>query len=315
MATTARRSAVALSTLAALLLLGAIVGAVAASGPPAPPPARADPAIAWAAGGLLVLALAWVVIGALAARTRVVGKPGAAAARATWLAATRPWRARESTLGMLPLDRWLLLLVPGALLVATRALQTRFAGLLHIVVVLSAWVAFAIVARVLLGRRSPFPLLAAVGGVLVFRCILVLAALVFAPGGGWFAWWGRPLGRGSFIAVAVALFLWMIVAAGWALAAQIGGRRAIGVVAAGLGAAVAIPAAAVAVLGPGDVLAAWNAHVGLIPWGVARMRDAAASAGAIEALAISTAVGGVVLAVLGATLALSRRTERAPAIH
>ncbi len=72
-----------------------------------------DLTMAWFARILLVLALAWVVIGMLSARTRLVAKPGAAAARASWLGSSRPWRARESTLGMLPLDRWLLLGVPA----------------------------------------------------------------------------------------------------------------------------------------------------------------------------------------------------------
>ena len=86
---------------------------------------------------------AWLVIGMVAARTRLVRRPGAAAARASWLASTRPWRARESTLGMLPLDRWLLLVVPGALLVATRAVQTSFLSWTHLAVVLGAWLVFA----------------------------------------------------------------------------------------------------------------------------------------------------------------------------
>ena len=72
-----------------------------------------DLAMAWIARVLLLLAVAWVVIGMIAARTRLIRRPGAAAARASWLASTRPWRARESTLGMLPLDRWLMIGVPG----------------------------------------------------------------------------------------------------------------------------------------------------------------------------------------------------------
>src|SRR5690554_3297982 len=63
-----------------------------------------DLAMAWLARVLLVFAVAWVVIGMVASRTRLVRRPDAAAARAAWLGATRPWRARESTLGMLPLD-------------------------------------------------------------------------------------------------------------------------------------------------------------------------------------------------------------------
>ena len=64
----------------------------------------------WLARILLVLALAWIIIGVLSARTSLVRRPGAAAARASWLASVMPWRARESTLGMLPLDRLLMVL-------------------------------------------------------------------------------------------------------------------------------------------------------------------------------------------------------------
>ena len=102
--------------------------------------ANRDLAMAWLARALLLFAGAWVVIGVLASRTRLVRRPGAAAARATWLSATRPWRARESTLGLLPLDRWLMLGVPAALLVATRAVQTSFLSWTHLAVVLGAWI-------------------------------------------------------------------------------------------------------------------------------------------------------------------------------
>ncbi len=101
--------------------------------------ANRDLAMAWLARALLLFAGAWVVIGVLASRTRLVRRPGAAAARATWLSATRPWRARESTLGLLPLDRWLMLGVPAALLVATRAAQTSFLSWTHLAVVLGSW--------------------------------------------------------------------------------------------------------------------------------------------------------------------------------
>ena len=116
-----------------------------------------DPAMAWMAlVGLLVLALAWVVIGMISARTPMVRRPGAAAARATWLGSTRPWRrARESILGILRTDRWMLLIVPVALLVGTLGLiQTSFLSWVHLAVVLAAWAVFALVARWLLDRGT-----------------------------------------------------------------------------------------------------------------------------------------------------------------
>ena len=77
--------------------------------------------------------LAWVVIGMLAARTRLVRRPGAAAARASWLAATRPWRARESTLGHAAAGPMAAARsCPAALLVATRAVQTSFLAPVHL---------------------------------------------------------------------------------------------------------------------------------------------------------------------------------------
>lgn len=195
---------------------------------PARPAATPDGDIplAWLARILLALTLAWIVIGMFASRTSLIRRPGAAAARASWIGATRPWRARESTLGMLPLDRWLLLLVPGALLGATRAVQTSFSAPLHLLVVLLGWIAFAVVLRVVLGSRSPWPVLAAVAGVVVLRSALTLLALSFAgPGGSEGAFWSDPLLRGLYIALAVALYVWMLVAAVWALTSSPRRRR------------------------------------------------------------------------------------------
>lgn len=234
--------------------------------------AERDLAMAWMARVLLFLAVAWVVIGMLAARTRLVRRPGAAAARASWVASTRPWRARESTLGMLDLDRWLLLIIPAALLVATRAVQTSFLSWTHLVVVLGAWAVFALVVRLLVGRRSPWPVIAAVGGVVVLRCIVTLFALSFSgPGGYWFAFWTEPDLRTVYIGIAFALFVWVFVAAGWAMSAQVGARRATGYVLAAIGAALAIPAAIIGAVGLETALSLWNDQMGLLPWGLARI--------------------------------------------
>ncbi len=228
--------------------------------------------MAWMARGLLALAVAWVLIGMLAARTALVRKPGAAAARATWLASTRPWRARESTLGLLRLDYWLLLLVPVALLIGTRAIQTSFLSWVHLAVVLGAWAVFALVLRWLLGSvRSPYPVIAVVGGAVVLRCILTLFALSFAgPGGYWSAFFTDPTRRVLYISLAFALFLWVFIAAGWALATQIGARRASGAVLGAVGAGLAAPSLIVALVGVERAITAGNDQMGLLPWGFAR---------------------------------------------
>jgi hypothetical protein len=278
-----------------------------------------DLTMAWIARGLLVLAALWVVIGVFSSRTSLVRRPGAAAARATWLGATRPWRARESTLGLLPLDRWLLLGIPAALLVATRAVQTSFLSWTHLAVVLGAWLVFLVVVRLLVRRRSPWPVIAAVGGVLVLRCIVALLALsVTGPGGYWFAFWTEPTRRTVYIAVAFALFVWLFVAAGWALSSQIGARRATGTVLAGVGAGLAVPSSVIAAVGLEQALTLWNDQMGLLPWGLARILGITVYLDIPAATAWWAAGFGFAVAVVGVLLALTygrpdRLAEREPA--
>jgi len=274
-----------------------------------------DLAMAWFARILLVLAGAWVVIGMIAARTSLVRRPGAAAARSSWLSSTRPWRARESTLGMLPLDRWLMIGVPAALLVATRAVQTSFLSWVHLAVVLGAWLVFALVVRMLVGRRSPWPVIAAVGGAVVLRCILTLFALSFSgPGGYWFAFWTEPTLRTVYIAIAFALFVWVFVAAGWALSAQVGRRRASGMVISAIGLGLAIPAAIVASIGLETSLSAWNDEMGLLPWGLARILGITVYLDIPADTAAVAAIAGAVIAGIGILLSLPwRRVKTAVA--
>ncbi len=267
-----------------------------------------DLAMAWIARALLLLALAWVVIGMIAARTRLIRRPGAAAARASWLASTRPWRARESTLGMLPLDRWLMVGIPAALLVATRAVQTSFLSWAHLAVVLGAWLVFVLVVRVLVGRRSPWPVIAAVGGVVVLRCIVTLFALSFSgPGGYWFSFWTEPTARTVYISIAFALFVWVFVAAGWALAAQVGRRRATGMVLAAVGLGLAIPAGIISAIGLETALTVWNDEMGLLPWGLARILGITVYLDIPAETAAIAAIFGAVIAAVGFLLAIRWR--------
>ncbi len=273
-----------------------------------------DLAMAWIARVLLVLALAWLVIGMFASRTRLIRRPGAAAARASWLASTRPWRARESTLGMLPLDRWLMIGVPAALLVATRAVQTSFLSWAHLVIVLGAWLIFLLVVRLLVWRRSPWPVIAAVGGVIVLRCVVSLFALSFTgPGGYWFSFWTQPTARTVYISIAFALFVWAFVAAGWALSAQVGRRRATGMVLAAVGLGLAIPAGIVAAIGLENALTVWNDQMGLLPWGLARILGITVYLDIPADTATYAAVFGAVVAAIGLLLAIRWR-RRVPAV-
>jgi len=307
MATTAGRGILALGS--ALVLVGAGLLLAALVDPFTRMPAPVDETTEWTARALLVLAVVWVVIGAVSARTRLVRRPGAAAARATWVASTRPWRARESTLGLLPLDRWLMIAVPGGLLVVSRVVQTPRDGAVGVAVALTGWIVFAVAVRLLLGRRSPWPIIAAVGGALVLRCIVALAAVAFAgPDGAWPVLWAQPAVRIVYVAVAFALLAWLFVAAGWSLAAQLGARRATGVALAGVGAGYALPAATVALMGARDALRAWNEQVGVLPWDLASMAGGREGVSALEIVGASAAAAAVV-AIVGVVLALPRPTR------
>lgn len=313
MAKAARRGTVAVALAAALLL-----GGLLAASPLTPAlhdpiqTAETDAAITWSARLLLIPALLWGVIGVLAARTSLVRRPGAAAARAAWLATTRPWRARESTLGMLRLDRWLLLLVPLALLLTTGIVQAAALGWERLFFAIGSWLAFAGVARLLLWERSPWPVIAAVGGVVVIRCIITLIALAIPVQVD--AARISPL-PALLIALALAAFAWTFVAGGWALGTQLGGRRAIGVVLASTGAALAVPAITVAMAGTAAGLAAWNGYLALVPWRVTSILGLPASDDPTPVVAWLVVGIGVALLLLGVLMAIPSRARRSAAIH
>ena len=180
-------------------------------------------AMAWIARVLLCSPRAWLVIGVVASRTRLVRRPGAAAARASWLGVD----ASVAGAGIHPRAA-----AAGPVAAARRARgaadrDPRGADVVpswtHLAVVLGAWLVFVLVVRLLVGRRSPWPVIAAVGGVVVLRCIVTLLALSFTgPGGYWFAFWTEPTRRTVYIAFAFALFVWAV------RRGRLGARRALG---------------------------------------------------------------------------------------
>lgn len=296
---------VALGISGILLAFGAVIAVLV--DPFTRVPMMVDATTEWLSRLLLLLGATWLVIGMLAARTSLVRRPGAAAARATWIASTRPWRARESTLGVLPLDRWLMILVPGGLLVTTRIVQTPRDGLWGVAVAIAGWLLFAFAVRLLLGRRSPWPIIAAVGGALVLRCVVALIAVALSgPEGIWPDLWALPVVRILYLMVAFALVAWVFVAAGWALSAQLGRRRAGGIALAGMGIGYALPAATIALMGARDALRSWNEQIGILPWDLARLTGMRDGAFPVEVVAV-TAVIGVVVTIVGVALALPDR--------
>lgn len=216
--------------------------------------AASDMALAWTARVLLVLALIWLAIGAIATRTTLVRRPGAAAARATWLSSTRPWRARESMLGLLPLDRALMMIVPAGVLLSARLIQVSFIDMWPALVLMATITIFVAVMVVLVRPRSPWPVIAAVGGVVMLQGALELLGYAIAGPYGYWQWlWqsSTPI-RVVVLTMMFGLIGWAIVAACGAASSQVGARRATGAAVGATGAALAVVGALT--LGGGTVL-------------------------------------------------------------
>ena len=265
--------------------------------------AERDLPMAWAARILLVLVLLWLVLGILGIRSL----PGAKAARAMWTAATRPWRAVEAVEDLGMPDRILLVAVPGAALVASRGISTWFEAPAHALVMLGAWLLFSVVLAFAARNRSAWPVIATIGGVAMLRVVLLSAVLTpTGPGGYWFGFWTDPVQRFAYVTVAFALFAWVIVAAAWTLATQLGARRAVGVALLGAGAVLAVGGAFIGLVGLEQALTVWNDQMGLLPWGLSRILGITVYLEIPGESAWYAAGFGAALVVVGALLALVR---------
>ena len=100
----------------------------------------------------------------------------------------------------------------------------------------------------------------------------------------------------------------MLVAAAWALATQIGGRRATGVVLAGSRrGARASSAPSSALIGLEAALTAWNDQMALLPWGLSRILGITVYLDMPADTAWYAAAAGAVLAIAGTALTLPWR--------
>lgn len=266
--------------------------------------AERDLPMAWAARVLLVLVAAWLGYGIAAGASRA-GWPGARAARALWVAATRPWRAAEVTAGLGRLDRGLVVGVPAIALVASRGIQTWFLAPSHLMLTLGSWVVFVLVLLLAIRRRPAAPVLAAVGGAALLRVVLLLVVLApTGPGGYWFDFWTDELARSAYVVVAFAAFGWVVVAGAWALAVAVGVLRALGTVVAAVGAVLAVVGALIGSIGLEAALTMWNDEMALLPWGLSRILGISVYLDLPADSAWWAAAVGGVLVLAGALLAL-----------
>ncbi len=276
-----------------------------------------DVTMAWLARVLLALVIIAFALGTSPGQRLVGGRPGAAALRALWLGATRPWRMGSVTaLGRT--DRVLVWLIPAVVLGLSRAIYTWFLAPAHLVLVLGAWLIFGLALRWLVRGADPFALWAAVGGAALVRTVILLLALVNrGPGRYWYDFWTDPGLRFFYITVAFAAFGWVFVVAYLTLRDRYGlrRRRAVGRVMIGLGAPLSLLGALISVIGLEKALTTWNDQMALLPWGLSRILGITTYLGIPVVLPEAAAVLGAVLLVIG--VALSRRRwswRRSPAV-
>jgi hypothetical protein len=260
-----------------------------------------DPAMAWLARGLLVAVLLVLVLGAL--------RPRSAALRALWVATTRPWRLGDVAAPAGGAGRIVVWALPAAVLVVSRCVYTWFAAPAHLVVTLGSWLVLALVLRLLVGRRDPFHLWAALGGVVLLRTVILLVALALrGPGRYWFGFWTDPTARTAYITVAFAAFCWSFVVVALVLRHAYGLRRAraLGCTILAGGLTLALASGAVAAIGLERALTIWNDQMALLPWGLSRILGITVYLGIPTWLPTALAGVGVVLAVVGGAMALVR---------
>lgn len=256
-----------------------------------------DPAMAWLARGLLVLALAGLLL-----------------VRPLRIAVTRPWRLGPA-LREVPPRRWervAVLVLPPAVLVLGRATLTWFAAPSHLVVTVGAWVLFALTLRLLIGRRDAFALWAVVGGVVLVRSVILMAALAGrGPGRYWYLFWTEPGPRTFYITVAFAGFGLLFVLTAPALRSAYGFTRrgAVGRVLIAAGIPLLIGGVGVALMGTERALTVWNDQMALIPWGLSRILGITVHLGIPTSLPWYAAGCGAAVALVGVALSLRPLTR------
>lgn len=275
-----------------------------------------DPAMAWSARALLVGVLLLLLLGSGWGQ-RVLRVPGAAALRAMFVAATRPWRLAAVPAATARTDRIVVWALPALVLVVSRCVYTWFAAPAHLVVTLGAWLVLALVLRLVVGRRDPFHLWAALGGVVLLRTVILLVALAIrGPGRYWFGFWTDPGSRTAYITVAFAAFAWLFVVVAVVLRRVygLGSGRAAGATAVAGGLTLAVMAGGVAIIGLEQALTVWNDQMALLPWGLSRILGITVYLGIPPELPAALAVVGLVVAAVGGVPALlARRPARTSA--
>ncbi|MEV4508792.1 hypothetical protein AB0K00_07520 [Dactylosporangium sp. NPDC049525] len=269
-----------------------------------------DLTMAWLARALLVALLAVFAAGALRPGALRPGAPRIGALRALWVGATRPWRLAGLDGTPTRADRVVVIAVPVVALVASRLVFTWFAAPAQLVATLGAWLLFAVTARLLIGRRDPFHLWAAIGGVALLRTVLLLGVLaVRGPGHYWLEFWTAPAARAGYICVAFAAFGWLFVATGLVLRDRYGlrRRRVAGTLLLAAGVPLALLGGLVAAVGLERALTVWNDQMALLPWGLSRILGITVYLGIPSALPSAVAACGLVLVAAGGALSAGRR--------
>ncbi|MCU7727778.1 hypothetical protein ODJ79_29010 [Actinoplanes sp. KI2] len=254
----------------------------------------------------LMAVLARVLLGVLIVSVLVPWRP----LRALWTAAIMPWRAGAPAADH---ARWVAILFPAAVLVLSRGIHTWFAAPAELLVTLGCWALFALVVRLLVRGRDPYPLWTVIGGVALLRSALLLAALAIrGPGHYWFEFWTNPTARSAYVTIGFALFGWLFVATGSVLRTRYcwSRRRVAGAVTLAGGLPMLALGALIWSVGLERSLTIWNDQMALLPWGLHRILGMVTYLGIPPQLPLWLLAVGALLTAVGLVLTWSVRQGR-----
>ncbi|MDT0201689.1 hypothetical protein [Nocardioides sp. AE5] len=230
-----------------------------------------------------------------------------------------PWRVRGDAPAPTTRMRWLVLAVPVVVVVGARITFSSALSPWYLVATLGSLALLGAAARGVLAWLRPgadgFWIWAGLGGALVLRSVLFMAAVgVRGPGGYWYRFWIDETTREIYVTLAFAAFLHSLVVVVVVLGAAYGLRlrQGIGAVLIGIGAALLLVSALLGVPGLETALTKLNDEMAVLPLGLSRILGLTVHLGIPSALPTWLLVAGVVAALGGVLAAAGRRVPAAP---
>ena len=220
------------------------------------------------------------------------------------LGAFAPWRLSVGR------SRWLVWVLPGALLLLSRGAFSGWLSWAYLLATLGSMAVFAVVGRLLVRGRNPFALYAGVGGALLLKTVVLsVVVVVRGPLFYWYRFWTDEQFRTIYVTVSFAAFLWLFWVTYVVMRSAYGcGRlRATGRVLVALGAPLLALGGLMWAFGLESSLTTFNDQMALLPLGLSRILGITVHLGIPTSIPLYLVVLGVVLIALGLVFGAGRR--------